>query len=316
MNICDKRDITLQDPYEDESYYPTFKYELLDGSGKTLHFDSTPVRDSTGSISIPLLICVPILKSLPIYETFVDHRIPLFLGEIQAIRKVIPVNLNASVQPWRNDTVEVFRTCPSYVPSEARSTMPSLNSIEIIGRNFRPTSVLACRFHSCIGTEDVNYPGPWRCVRGVKPSDSSISPKFILTKGEYLSPNRIRCPLPEYKFPIMNSEALEGKSCVVSEGKLGYIRNCSDVEIAEGACDSGPRGPLPIFTSELLIPCDPNSNSQCTGDPAKGLMWNPCLMAEVRVEVTVGGARYSGDGLEYPHTEIPVSYADKLNRHK
>ncbi len=231
----------------------------------------------------------------------------------------MPVDLDASVQPWRNDTVEVFRTCPSYVPSEARSAMPSLNSIEIIGRNFHPSPVMACRFHSCLGTADVDYPGPWRCARGVKPSDPSISPKFILTRGEYMSPNRIRCPLPEFKFPysIVNSQALDEKLCVEHQGELGYIRNCSDIEVAEGACDAGPFGPLQMFTSELLIPCDPKSNSQCTGDPAKGFMWNPCLTAEVRVEITVGGARYSGDGLEYAHTEIPVSRDYKLlNCHK
>ncbi len=225
----------------------------------------------------------------------------------------MPVDLNASVQSWKNDTVEVFRTCPSYVPSEASNTMPLLNSIEIVGRNFHPTPVLACRFHSCIGTTDANYPGPRRCTRGVKPSDPSVSPKFILTKGEYVSSTRIRCPLPEYKFPTINPQALEEKSCVVLEGELGYIRNCSDGEVAEGACEAGPFGPLQTFTSELLIPCDPASNSQCTGDPAKGFMWNPCLTAEVRVEITIGGARYSGDGLEYAHTEIPVSHEDKIN---
>ncbi len=224
----------------------------------------------------------------------------------------MPVDLHASVQSWNNDTVEVFRTCPSYVPSEASTTVPLLSSIEIIGRNFHPTPVLACRFHSCIGTTDVNYPGPWRCARGAKLSDPSISPKFILTKGEYVSSTRVRYPLPEYKFPTMSPQALEEKSCVMLEGELGYIRNCTDSEVAEGACDNETFGLLKIFTSELVIPCDPESNGQCTGDPAKGFMWNPCLTAEVKVDVTVSGVRYSGDGLEYPHTAIPVSPEDNM----
>ncbi len=247
MNICDKRDISLLNPYEDEAYYPSFTYKLLDGSGTTLHFDSAPVRDSTGNISTTHICIHPSLTPVSF----------LFLGEIQVIRKVMPVDLDASVQPWRDDTVEVFSTCPSYVPSEAKSITPSLNSIEVIGRNFRPNSVLACQFHSCLGTIDVDYPGPWRCAHGVKSSDPSISPKFILTRGEYVSPNRIRCPLPEFKFPYsaVNSQALEEKSCVELEGKLGYIRNCSDIEVAEGACDDNPSGQM--FTSELLIPCDP-----------------------------------------------------------
>jgi hypothetical protein len=34
-------------------------------------------------------------------------------------------------------------------------------------------------------------------------------------------------------------------------------------------------------------------------------MWNPCLTAEIRVDVANGGDAFSGNGLRYNHTTLP-----------
>ncbi|CAM9091873.1 unnamed protein product, partial [Phaeothamnion confervicola] len=81
ISVCDKEDVDSNDPYVDASYYPQFSYTLLDGSGTVTAFDSTTTKNPT--------------------------------GEVQVVEKVVPVNASASATPWVNDTVEVFRTCPS-----------------------------------------------------------------------------------------------------------------------------------------------------------------------------------------------------------
>lgn len=52
VDVCDKVDVTSRDPFLDSSYYSSFVYTLLDGSGEEITFDSTPAKDPTGEVQV------------------------------------------------------------------------------------------------------------------------------------------------------------------------------------------------------------------------------------------------------------------------
>lgn len=63
--MCDKVDVNSRDPFLDSSYYSSFVYTLLDGSGEEITFDSTPAKDPTGEVQVCLgLIRNPYLAGL------------------------------------------------------------------------------------------------------------------------------------------------------------------------------------------------------------------------------------------------------------
>lgn len=52
MDVCDKNDVSRRDPSLDTSYYSTFAYTLLDGSGQVASFDSTQAKNPTGEVEV------------------------------------------------------------------------------------------------------------------------------------------------------------------------------------------------------------------------------------------------------------------------
>ena len=50
--MCDKVEVSVSDPTLDASYYGSFTYTLLDGSGEEITFDSTPAKDPTGEVQV------------------------------------------------------------------------------------------------------------------------------------------------------------------------------------------------------------------------------------------------------------------------
>lgn len=52
VDVCDKVDVNSRDPFLDSSYYSSFVYTLLDGSGEEITFDSTPAKDPTGEVQV------------------------------------------------------------------------------------------------------------------------------------------------------------------------------------------------------------------------------------------------------------------------
>eukprot|EP00953_Heterococcus_sp_UTEX-ZZ885_P040668 20778-Heterococcus_DN1.PRE.2 len=135
VDVCDKLQASADDPQEDVSYYPKFEYTLLDGTG-TAKFDSTPAKSPT--------------------------------GEVEVLVKVLPINTTASVPTWRNDTVEVLRACPAYSSGAGGVAAPT--KLTVIGRNFRDSAVLTCRFAACGGSDA----GPLRC-RTLSGDDAGMS---------------------------------------------------------------------------------------------------------------------------------------------
>lgn len=52
VDVCDKVEVSVSDPTLDASYYSSFTYKLLDGSGEEITFDSTPAKDPTGEVQV------------------------------------------------------------------------------------------------------------------------------------------------------------------------------------------------------------------------------------------------------------------------
>lgn len=54
VDVCDKVEVSSSDPSLDSSYYSSFTYTLLDGSGEEISFDSTPAKNPTGEVQVGL----------------------------------------------------------------------------------------------------------------------------------------------------------------------------------------------------------------------------------------------------------------------
>lgn len=111
VDVCDKKTFSLDNPFEHVSYYPKHSYDLLDGEEgelkETIVFDSTREKNPT--------------------------------GEIEVLRKLNPINATSSSPAWKNDTVEVFRTCTPYGKEDGG------DFVTVVGRNFRESDFLSCR---------------------------------------------------------------------------------------------------------------------------------------------------------------------------
>ncbi|CAM9243358.1 unnamed protein product, partial [Choristocarpus tenellus] len=268
VDVCDKVDTQEDNPFIDVSYYSTFSYTLLDGSGETVTFDSTPAKDPT--------------------------------GEIQVLEKVIPVNESGSTAFWLNDTVEVFRSCPSY------GTETSGDTVTIIGRNFHESNVLYCRYTPCTSTDI----GPRKC-RNSNWEASSTKQKRIQETATYISSTRVECPAPTYSFPTNTTLLyLEGICEYDSSGRLAYVQECSESALSDGSCENDAATGY-HFVYDTLVVCTEDSiaSGVCDDNPTKDRMWNPCYTAEIRIDVTVSGSIFSGDGLEYAHSSLPDYFA-------
>lgn len=102
-------------------------------------------------------------------------------------------------------------------------------------------------------------------------------------------------------------------------GNLSYVRHCYPG--SQSPCMDKPEVGQEFFNS-LHFPCIPNDPT-CTGSPEPGYMFNPCMTAEVLVEVTNDGEHYSGgknfqgnqvlSTHQYINTPTPTIYAHYAN---
>lgn len=136
----------------------------------------------------------------------------------------MPINESGSDSFWMNDTVEVFRVCPEYGQQQ------SSEAVTVIGRNFRDSDVLICRFTACTGTSA----GPRKCETLVPTSSEDSS---IETAATYISGTRLQCPIPEYSFPSNESLLLQSGVCEKDNtGVLAYVQSCEIDAISDGSC--------------------------------------------------------------------------------
>lgn len=70
MDVCDKVEVSSRDPSLDSSYYSSFVYTLMDGSGEERAFDSTPAKDPTGEVQVRTAVEVGTLLPFPIGVLF------------------------------------------------------------------------------------------------------------------------------------------------------------------------------------------------------------------------------------------------------
>ncbi|OQS00484.1 hypothetical protein THRCLA_05945, partial [Thraustotheca clavata] len=105
LNDCSIKEISVCDKDPTLSYYPQFTYAF---QGKSIQYNSWTTNSPT--------------------------------GEVQVVKKILPVNESASVEPWVNGTVDVIRACPDSLNNNGGEL------ITVIGRNFLDTNQLTCEF--------------------------------------------------------------------------------------------------------------------------------------------------------------------------
>ncbi len=144
----------------------------------------------------------------------------------------MPINESGSDPFWMNDTIEVFRVCPEYGTQDASETAT------IIGRNFRDSDILVCRFMPCTSATGA----PRKC-NNLASSMISSEQKSIEVAATYISETRVECPIPAYSFPSNDSLVLRDGVCENDgTGNLAYVQSCETDAISNGSCedDAGP----------------------------------------------------------------------------
>ena len=287
VDVCDKAAYDLRYPMEDLMYYPNFEYTSIDGEDEQLVFDS-----STTALNPT--------------------------GEVVVTSRIYSINESTSSPLWVNDTVEVFRTCPSY----GSAAYDVDNRIQIIGRNFRDSGQIYCRWRVCLSADEGKYPK--RCRNRGKSSDDTDLPfagemedGVKITLGKYISTTRVECDVPKYFFNEDEiAESLAGKCEFVDndgflrdnalEGNLSYIRTCADLL----NCPNLPNEGQEYFQS-LSFECSTSEilSGYCTHTPEFEHMFNPCYTQELLVEVANNARTYSGgdnlQGITINATVIP-----------
>jgi len=253
--VCDKVDHNPSNPYEDRTYYQTLTYHLLDGTNTSISFDSTRSDNPT--------------------------------GEVEVVEKIIPINETASMLYWINDTIETFRTCPSYTSASNEE------EVVIIGRNFIDTGSNTCRVRVC-NMSDV---GPNNCLN----RDGSLgrmTDLFMVVPAFVESGTRLTCMIPSLR-PTPNLDIKYHTS--FAQCHMGtphsYTRRAED-------------GTVETLT-DLFIKCTTAeiSDGYCSHTPEYGMRMNPCYVVQAVVDVSNDGIHYSGDGLVYYHTALdPTQY--------
>ncbi|KAK7253707.1 hypothetical protein SO694_00002342 [Aureococcus anophagefferens] len=209
QHICDKRVASEFDPYEDQRYYAFLNYTIMDGSGE---IDQIIGGDGVGEISV--------------------------------VASIMPVNVSA-VSPnytapnWRNETVELFRTCPEYVKESGGE------EIIVVGRNFYDSSLLMCRFTACRFTVDGNgrrdprscaVPDRWDryylCANQIF-NPTSIS--LVDFHTGYYSPDAETGTYPSLRDVADRSVIIANQfpqSCHMVDGELHYLQTCAEEDNA------------------------------------------------------------------------------------
>ena len=116
--------------------------------------------------------------------------------------------------------------------------------------------------------------------------------------AKYISPTRVSCPNPGYKFTSLANTSTTLGGCTV----LPNPKN-SDL------MDVGYRDPVDLVTRwgvAVKCPSEEVAFGSCPHLPhaEAETKFNPCLAAEVKVSVSNDGLTFSDDGIDYPHSSI------------
>ena len=202
-----------------------------------------------------------------------------------------PVNESSSDELWFNDTVEVFRPCPAFGPEDGGG------DVVLIGRNFKNTALLTCRWTACLGLGKSSS-RPRKCRDSDGKDFGHMSQVNIDLPAKYISPTRVSCPNPGYKFtPLANTTTSLG-GCIVAPNPK-----------SSGVMDVGYHDPVDLKTRwgvAIKCPSEEVVFGSCPflPHPDAETKFNPCVAAEVKVAVSNDGLKFSDDGIDYRHSSI------------
>lgn len=230
------------------------------------------------------------------------------VGEVEVVRQVLPFNTHSSnAVQWRNDTVEVFRSCPTFGLMN-NNNVSTEGTITVIGRNFRNTTNLTCRFRLCQSTQ-LTYLGqklifPNTC----EGNTTNFNAPAVLGGGTFLNENRVICDLPDITSmgdfePLLTTSLPQSKAMVCMSdrhGKIYLSKECSDTEVLSGSCVFEPTIPslgLRKRIYSLFIPCIEagEANMLCSN------ALNPCLTQQISVDISNNGYKFTGDETFVPY---------------
>jgi hypothetical protein len=138
MIDCQMQEVQVCDKVRGRSYYPKFWYNF---QGSIIAKDST------------------------------REKIAERTGEIEVVRKILPIDVAKSVPLWDNETVDIFRVCPE------NSTYTGGMLITVIGRNFYNSRYLMCKFVPTFPPDEKPHPP---------------------TPAMYLTTTRVYCRAPQH----------------------------------------------------------------------------------------------------------------------
>jgi hypothetical protein len=150
------------------------------------------------------------------------------------------------------------------------------------------------------------------------PIAGELSPSSYIAKAKYISPTRMECYVPEFIFEEDFKDTINSETTLYScewihwsglrlsngtyaadqfpedidTGNFSYVRACNDPLVG---CMNLP-APTLEYHIGLVIPCTVTEifEGVCSNNPEKGYFFNPCISAEVSIEVTNDGEHYSG----------------------
>lgn len=287
VNVCDKADLDPKDPLSGLSYYPQHKYKSLADNSLLVEFSSSGNynRDS----------------------------------ELAVVRKINPIDSKSNSQFWKNDTIEVFRSCPSY------GFMNKSENVTIFGRNFRDSAKLTCRFTLCLGSNQslsnsAVEVAPGKCIDTDLRSTRNTHKLSAISKGKYISQTRVSCPLPKLVHnESITSSSLSSPRCKKDRNGIQYyMQKCNEKEYAAGACneafDVEEIGHKRHYS--IAIPCTQNEihANICDNIPESNMKLNPCLSYQILIDISNNGFKFTGDTTYVPHS-VGLDIA-QFNNHK
>ena len=232
------------------------------------------------------------------------------LGEVEVLKKVLPLNKHSSnIMPWKNDTVEVLRTCPSF--GIVTSNSSNSDAITVIGRNFRNSSELTCRFRVCSSSK-LTYVGEELILPNVCKNDDADSIVFsssVLVGGVFVDENRVKCQLPDFEklgdfepLPTTSAPSAKTMICMRDHNDNIYLsKECPVDQVSSGEClfeSNVPSLGLRKRIYSLLMPCfEIDATEMC---------FNPCLTRQVHLDVSNNGKKFSGDSTMVSYRSDPL----------
>jgi hypothetical protein len=137
-----------------------------------------------------------------VFDSRSTTPIELQTGEVEVLRKILPVNVSMSPPFTLNDTVEVFRACQVNVSTYDPKVAIDAGTVEmdvvwVIGRNFRPDHTLVCAVSFNISTDKYDADGNPIDVSACLPGGPyKCGMPALRKRAVYHNSTRVKCQIP------------------------------------------------------------------------------------------------------------------------